>query len=70
MCVSSLFGGRLQLRSVFFHFIFRRLNRHLKRRVIILPERSAVAESRLKQPPHHWYCFWLVVVLFLQMTAV
>ncbi len=50
MCVSSSFGGRLQPRSVFFHFIFRRSNCRPKRRVINLPKRSAAAESRLKIP--------------------
>ena len=67
-CVlSSSFGGRLQPRSGFFHFIFRCLNRHPKQRVIILPKRSSTAESCT--PPHRWYCFRLVVVLFRLMAA-
>ena len=50
-------------------FIFRCSNRRPKRRVIVLPKRSATAQSRLEYPPHHWYCFRLVVVLFRLMAA-
>ena len=58
------FGGRSQPRSVFFHFFFRCSNHRQKQWVIVLPKRSAAAESCPEYPPHRWYCFWLVVVLF------
>jgi hypothetical protein len=55
--------------SEFFHFMFRRLNRHPKRVVIVLPKRSTPAESRPKYPPHRWHCFWLVFALLRLMAA-
>ena len=33
----------------------------------VLPKRSSAAESFT--PPHRWYCFWLVAVLFRLMAA-
>ena len=63
MCVFSSLGGPPRPPSVFFHFIFRRSNSSQNRRVIVLPQRSATAESLPKYPPHPWYCFRLVVAL-------
>ena len=62
MCVSSSFGGRLQPRSVSFHFIICCSNCRPKQRVIVIPKRSAAVELRLEYPSHCWYCFGLVVV--------
>ena len=54
-------GCRQPPRSVFFHFIFRRSNRPLKRRVIVPPRRSAAAESLSHSSPTTNADWWLVV---------
>ena len=69
-CVlSSSFGGRLQPRSVFFHFIFCRLNRRPKQWIIVLPKHSSTADSCNQYQPHRCYYYRLVVVLFWLMAA-
>ena len=55
-------------RSVFFHFIFRRSNRPLKRQVIVPPRRSAAAESLFHSPPIT-NADWQLVVAFFRLMA-
>ena len=61
LCDFPSIGCRQPPRSVFFHFIFRRSNRPLKRRVIVPPRRSAAAESLSHSSPTTNADWWLVV---------
>ena len=62
-------GCRQPPRSVFFHFIFRRSNRPLKRRVIVPPRRSAAEESFSHSSPTTNADWWLVVAFSGQMAG-
>ena len=68
-CDFPSIGCRQPPRSVFFHFIFRRSNRPLKRRVIVPPRRSAAAESLSHSSPTTNADWWLVVAFSGQMAG-